>query len=60
MASKIDNATLTVQVREEVTLNNRKLGGQNVELPRQAKSRRKVEGGAIFGGRRTSIVTISV
>lgn len=30
MASKIDNATLTVQVREEVTLNNRKLGGQNV------------------------------
>ena len=30
MASTIDNATLTVQVREEVTLNNRKLGGQNV------------------------------
>ena len=30
MASKIDNATLTVQVREEVTLNNRKLGGQNI------------------------------
>lgn len=30
MATTIDNATLTVQVREEITLNNRKLGGQNV------------------------------
>jgi hypothetical protein len=30
MASTISNATLTVQVREEITLNNRKLGGQNI------------------------------
>ena len=30
MATTLDNATLTVQVREDITLNNRKLGGQNV------------------------------
>jgi len=30
MASNVSNATLTVQVREEITLNERKLGGQNV------------------------------
>ena len=30
MATTLDPATLTIQVREEITLNNRKLGGQNV------------------------------
>lgn len=30
MATTLDNATLTVQVREEITLNGRKLGGQNI------------------------------
>jgi len=30
MATTLDNATLTVQVREDITLNGRKLGGQNV------------------------------
>ena len=30
MATTLDNATLTVQVKEEITLNGRKLGAQNV------------------------------
>jgi|TARA_R110000824_G_scaffold266049_1_gene454981 hypothetical protein len=30
MATTLDNATLTVSVREDITLNGRKLGGQNV------------------------------